>query len=280
MPPDSRLDLEDRTLGWFDQGRGTPIVFLHAFPLNATMWRGPLEGLPTGWRGVAPDLRGFRASWREGGEAARHVRDHAKDVLALLDHLSAAPAVIVGLSMGGYVAFECWRQRSDAIAGLVLVDTRAEPDTDDARAKRRQMQDLVRTAGPSAVADAMLPTLLGASTQTTDPHRAVEVRRLIEANRADAIHDALETLGSRPDSRPTLATISCPTLVVVGEEDLLTPLPMAQTIATGIAQATLVTIPRAGHLSSLEQPATFDAALHDWLQATFPDGPVPSRQVQ
>ncbi len=280
MQPYSRLDLAGHTLAWLDEGRGAPIVFLHAFPLNATMWRPQLEHLPAGWRGVAPDLRGFQHAWRDGASPARHVRDHAQDVFTLIDHLAAAPAVIVGLSMGGYVAFECWRQRPDAIAGLVLVDTRAEPDTDDARAKRRQMQHLVRTAGPSAVADAMLPSLLGASTQTTDPHRAVEVRRLIEANRADAVSDALEALASRPDSRPTLGGITCPTLVVVGEEDALTPVPMARTIASGIADATLVVLPRAGHLSSLEHPVAFDAALHGWLDATFPDGPVPPRQVQ
>ena len=280
MHPYSRLDLADRTLAWLDEGRGSPIVFLHAFPLNATMWRPQIEHLPAGWRGVAPDVRGFQHAWREGAAPARHVRDHAQDVVALIDHLAVAPAVIVGLSMGGYIAFECWRQRPDAIAGLVLVDTRAEPDTDEARAKRRQMQDLVRTEGTSAVADVMLPSLLGPTTQTTDPHRAVEVRRLIEANRVDAISDALESLASRPDSRPTLAGISCPTLVVVGDEDALTPLPMAQTMASGIPGATLVVLPRAGHLSSVEQPAAFDAALHGWLDATFPDGPMRPGQVQ
>lgn len=126
----------------------------------------------------------------------------------------------------------------------------------------------------------MLPTLLGASTQTTDPHRVVEVRRLIEENRAGAIDDALEALRARPDSRPTLGTISCPTLVIVGDEDVLTPLPMALPMAAGIAGATLVTIERAGHLSSIEQSAAFDTALPGWLRSTFPDGPVPSRQVQ
>lgn len=280
MHSGSQLDLDDRTLAWLDHGHGAPVVFLHAFPLSAMMWRAQVEHLPTGWRGVAPDLRGFRHAWREGASPACHVRDHAQDVLALIDHLSVTPVVLVGLSMGGYVAFECWRQRPDAVAGLVLVDTRAEPDTDEARAKRRQMQQLVRTGGPSAVADAMLPTLLGASAQTTDPHRAIEVRRLIEENRAGAIDDALETLASRTDSRPTLATISCPTLVIVGQEDVLTPLPMAQAMAAGIAGATLVTIPRAGHLSSIEQPTVFNAVLQGWLQATFPDGPVRPRQVQ
>ncbi len=273
-------DLGDRRLAWLDIGSGRPIVFLHAFPLNATMWQPQLDHLPAGWRGLAPDLRGFHRAWTEGAAPARHVSDHATDVLALLRHLGAGPAVIVGLSMGGYVAFECWRRQPDAIAGLVLADTRAEPDTDEARARRRQMQETARADGPSAVADAMLPGLLGATSQTTDPHRAVEVRRLIEANRPDAIVDALEALASRPDSRETLRQVTCPALVLVGDEDSLTPPPLAAAMASALPDATLVTLPRAGHLSNLEHPLAFNRALHAWLATTFADGPASAGQVQ
>lgn len=267
-------------LAWLDAGSGAPLVFLHAFPLNATMWQPQLDRVPAGWRALAPDLRGFRASWTEGGPPARHVADHAADVLALMRHTGAMPAVLVGLSMGGYIAFECWRQQPDAVAGLVLADTRAEADTDEARAKRRQMQDLARSGGAAAVADAMLPALLGATSQTTDPHRAVEVRRLIEGNRPDAIVDALEVLATRPDSRDTLPRITCPALVLVGEEDSLTPPPLAAAMASALPDATLVTIPRAGHLSSLEHPLAFNRALHEWLHSTFHDGPTHAGQVQ
>jgi 3-oxoadipate enol-lactonase len=261
-------DLGGRTLAFLDVGAGAPLVLLHAFPLNAAMWGPQLDHLPEGWRALAPDLRGFQHSRRGGAPPAVHVGDHAADVVALLEgEAGGAPAVIVGLSLGGYIAFECWRQRPDLIRGLVLADTRAEADTDEARHKRGEMQDVARAHGASAIADAMVPKLLGATSQTSEPHLTTEVRRRIEASSPDAIIDALQALATRPDSRPTLSSITCPTLVIVGEEDDLTPPAMAQTIADGIAGASLVTIPRAGHLSNLEQPDAFNAALHGFLRS-------------
>lgn len=276
----STLDLGDRRLAYLEQGAGATLVFLHAFPLHAGMWRSQLGGLPAGWRGVAPDLRGFHQSHHADATPARHVADHAADVIALLTSLDAAPVVIVGLSMGGYIAFECWRQRPDLIAGLVLADTRAEGDTDEGRAKRTQMQALARAEGPAGVADAMLPGLLGASTQTTDPHVAQQVRQLIEANTTEAIVDALEVLRSRPDARPLLHTITCPTLIVVGAEDSLTPPALSDDMARAIPDATLVTIPRAGHLSNLEHPVAFTDTLTAWLRDRFPDGIVRRTRVE
>lgn len=247
-----------------ETGSGTPIVFLHAFPLNARMWAPQLRSLPDGWRGVAPDLRGFGRSPR-GATPARHVRDHASDVLALVDALGGGPVVLAGLSMGGYIAFECWRMRPAAIAGLVLADTRAEADSDEARARRVAMQGLATRAGSGAVADAMLPGLLGATTHVADPHRAVEVRAWASETSAEAVVDALEALRTRPDSRPTLPTITCPTLVLVGQEDTLTPPELSRVIADGVVGASRVEIPRAGHLANVEQPEAFSAALTGWL---------------
>jgi 3-oxoadipate enol-lactonase len=264
------LDLGDRTLAYLDEGSGATLVFLHAFPLNATMWRPQLDALPSGWRALAPDLRGFQHSTRAGAVPAHHVADHAADVLALL----------AGLSMGGYVAFQCWRQRPDLIAGLVLADTRAEADTDESRAKRLAMRDTVHADGPRAVAEAKMPGLLGASTQTTDPHVAIVVQRMIESSTAAGIADALDTLRTRPDSRATLATITCPTLVVVGEEDGLTPPALSHAMADVLPGATLVAIPRAGHLSNLEHPLAFNDALQSWLDQRFPDGILGGTQVE
>ncbi|BCS35168.1 alpha/beta hydrolase [Luteitalea sp. TBR-22] len=252
----------DTMLSVTEVGEGSPIVFLHAFPLHAQMWAPQLDALPAGWRGVAPDLRGFRAST---GAPARSVGDHAADVLALIASLDAGPVVLAGLSMGGYVAFECWRRHPAAIRGLVLADTRADADSDEARARRVAMQGLARTSGTGAVIDAMLPGLLGATTQTDEPHLAHEVRRWATETPGSAVADALEALRTRPDSRPTLATIAVPTLVLVGAEDVLTPPAVARVIADGIAGATLVEIPRAGHLSNVEHPAAFNGALQRWL---------------
>ena len=221
------------TLSITERGEGTPIVFLHAFPLNARMWARQLQTLPAGWRGIAPDLRGFGNSPRTANPA-RHVGDHADDVIALIEELGAGPAVLAGLSMGGYIAFECWRRRPAAIRGLVLADTRAEADADDARARRVAMQDLAAREGTVAVVNAMLPGLLGATSHMADPHLAVEVRRWATETAAEGVIDALEALRTRPDSRATLPTIDCPALVIVGEEDTLTPPALSRVMADGI----------------------------------------------
>jgi 3-oxoadipate enol-lactonase len=127
------------------------------------------------------------------------------------------------------------------------------------------MQARARTEGTGAVIDAMLPGLLGATTQTSDPHVAHEVRAWALETPGEAVADALEALRTRPDSRPTLSTITVPTLVIVGVEDTLTPPPAARLIADGVIGASLVEVPAAGHLSNVEQPAAFDTALHRWL---------------
>lgn len=249
-------------------GFGRPIVFLHAFPLTARMWAPQLDALPAGWRGIAPDLRGFGRSPRTGAPA-RHVADHAEDVLAMVAAIDAGPVVLAGLSMGGYIAFECWRRRPSAVRALVLADTRAEADTADATTRRVAMQDLARREGTGAVIDAMLPGLLGATTRTSDPHLAVTVRQWAMETSPDGVVDALEALRTRPDSRATLASITCPTLVIVGEQDTITPPELAEVIADGIAGATLTRIARAGHLANVEQPDAFNTALSRWL-ATLP----------
>jgi 3-oxoadipate enol-lactonase len=138
----------------------------------------------------------------------------------------------------------------------------------------------VHADGPRAAAEAMMPGLLGASTQTTDPHVAIVVQRMIESSTAAGIADALDTLRTRPDSRATLATITCPTLVVVGEEDGLTPPALSHAMADVLPDATLVAIPRAGHLSNLEHPLAFNDALQSWLDQRFPDGILGGTQVE
>lgn len=254
----------DTTLAVSEAGEGALIVFLHAFPLDARMWTPQLLALPTNWRAIAPDLRGFGRS-AAPAQPARHIGDHADDVLALIDGLHAGPVVLAGLSMGGYIAFECWRRRPAAVRALVLADTRAEADTDETRAKRVTMQALARASGTAAVIEAMLPNLLGATTQTGNPHLAFEVREWASGTPTSGVVDALEVLRTRPDSRPTLATITCPTLVIVGREDALTPPEAAQVMRDGIAGAQYVEIAEAGHLANVEQPQAFNAALHAFL---------------
>ena len=261
--------LPSGTVSVAEAGEGAPLLLLHAFPLDGRMWAPQMDALPAGWHAVAPDFRGLGRSPR-GAMPARHVRDHAADVLALIDTLHLPPVVLAGVSMGGYVAFEVWRQRAGAIRALVLADTRAEADSDEARARRVALQGRARNEGTAAVIDTMLPNLLGATTHTDEPHRAIEVRRWGAEAPAEGVIDALEALRTRPDSRPDLAKVSCPTLVVVGEEDALTPPDVARVMADGIRGAQYVAIPRAGHLANVEQPLAFNDVLHGWLASLRP----------
>lgn len=242
--------------------RGT-LVLLHAFPLNARMWNGQLAMAERGWRVIVPQLRGFDDG--TGDRAATSMDDYAGDVIDLLDALHIKQAVIGGLSMGGYIAFSILRLAARYVQGLILADTKPQADTLDGVAARRRMIDLVQTSGTAAVADEMLPKLLTDTTRATQPETVATVRQLITANSVEAIAGALHALMSRPDSTPLLSSIHVPTLIVVGERDILTPPPLSEEMQRAIPGSELAVIAEAGHLSNLDQPAAFDSALARFL---------------
>jgi pimeloyl-ACP methyl ester carboxylesterase len=261
---DHVVDVRTHRVRVLEAGAGQPLLLVHGFPLGAAMWRPQLEAVPPGWRFIAPDLHGFGGDRLE--TPARSMDGHAKDLLALLDTLGIDRAVVCGLSMGGYVAFALLRRAPERVAGLVLCDTRAEADTDEARAGRRTMRELLAQRGAGVIADLMIPRLLGETTRRERPGVMDTVRGLIEANDAAGIDAAIEALLSRPDAVPQLAAIACPTLIVTGDEDTLTPLAFHQTLREVIPGAHLAVLPGAGHLSNLEQPAVFNAVLHQFLE--------------
>jgi pimeloyl-ACP methyl ester carboxylesterase len=256
-------ELGGRRVSWLESGHGTPIVLLHAFPLHAEMFASQHASLPHGWRLVTPDLRNLGQS---DGPRAVDVDDHAEDVLALLRHLGIERAVVGGVSMGGYVTFAILRKAPQRCRALVLADTRADGDSADARAARVAMQETARTQGLAAVADAMVPRLLGQSS-LAGPALPARVRELILSNDVEGVVDALDALRTRPDSTDLLAGIASPTLVLVGEEDVVTPPAMAEGIVSRVPAAQLALVSRAGHLANLEQPAHFEAALWSFLRA-------------
>ena len=249
-------------MSWLQAGQGRPVVLLHAFPLGAEMWKPQLDAAPHGWMMIAPDLPGFGES--RGGGPAAHVDDHADAVLALMRHLNIEQAAIGGLSMGGYVTFALHRKAPQRFRAMILADTRAEADTADAKAGREKMQAAVREKGAQTAADAMLPKLLGASGNGVNP-QSIAVREIILKNEPQGIVDAIEALKTRPDSTPTMAQIACPTLVIVGDQDEVTPIPLAETMAREIPQATLTLIPGAAHLANVQQPDAFNRALWAFL---------------
>jgi 3-oxoadipate enol-lactonase len=186
-------------------------------------------------------------------------------VVELLQELAIERVVVGGLSMGGYAAFALWQSSPQLIEALVLADTRATADSPEARANRRNMLALVDREGPSGVAREMMPKLLGATTRETNPTAEATVRRLIKQQSPVAIRSAIHRMMHRPDVTALLPTITVPTLVMVGEEDELTPVDDSRRIAEAVPGAKLVTIPAAGHLSNLEQPDAFNAALTGFL---------------
>lgn len=245
-----------------DANAARTLVLLHAFPVGMHMWE--TQHVPAGWRAIAPAMPGF-----DGAADARHdsssIDDYARSVLELMDHLGVGTAVVGGLSMGGYVTFAVWRLAASRCQALVLADTKSSADTEQARAGRETMLGTVEREGASGVAKEMLSKLLGETTRAERAEVVDYVRQLIERQAASAIAGALRRLRDRPDATPLLSEIDVPTLVLVGNEDTLTPPSESERMRVLLPHATLDIIAQAGHLSNLERPAAFDAALGAFL---------------
>jgi 3-oxoadipate enol-lactonase len=251
------------TMSYNDQGQGTPLVFIHGFPLSKTMWQPQVHALVDSYRVITLDLRGHGESdallWNFT------LDDYANDVIGLLDHLNIVQAVFIGLSMGGYILFSLYRNFPDRVKAMVLADTRAQGDSQEGKAGRRAMTQLARKEGPSGIAVAMLPKLLAPLTVQQRPDMVDQIRKMILQTPTEGIIVDLMAMAARPDSTDLLLTVTCPTLVVVGEKDIATPVAESHYMAERIAGSTLVTIPGAGHLSNFEQPAVFNESLKNFL---------------
>jgi pimeloyl-ACP methyl ester carboxylesterase len=239
------------------------LVLLHAFPLNARMYEPQLSLANDGWRVVAPHMKGMNGA---PGDSPDSSFDTAAGALVdLLDALHIESAVIGGVSMGGYLTFALYKWAARYFRGMILADTRADADTPQVVEGRQRMLALLREKGSAAVADEMIPRLLGETTRATRPEIADHVRALVLSNPPDAIAGALTAIMTRADSMPLLQKVDCPVLVIVGEEDVVTPPALSQAMHRALHKAELVTIPAAGHLSNLEQPGPFNAALSEFL---------------
>jgi pimeloyl-ACP methyl ester carboxylesterase len=252
-------------LAYEDRGNGLPVVFLHAFPLNRTMWAEQQAAFSPLYRVITVDLRGHGESdaplWLYTLDQA------ADDVRGLLDHLGISRAVLVGLSMGGYILFAFYRRYAERVKGMVLADTRAQADTAEGKEGRFQMAQTAYQKGAGAVADIMIPKLLSPATLQARPDLVRTVRAMIEGNQISGIAGDLMAMAERPDSTPLLRQIACPTQIIVGEQDLATPPSDATLLAEGIGGARLAVIPRAGHLANLEQPGAFNGIVGSFLES-------------
>ena len=253
-----------------DEGEGLPVIFIHAFPLNQTMWNDQLTGLRGTCRAITLDLRGFGRSGFASG--AHSIEQMALDVRGLMNKLGIERAVLVGLSMGGYVTFAFFRNHPECVQALVLADTRATADAQDARERRIKSAERAERDGSTAIADDMVPLLLGRSSRATRPDLIARTREMIEANSPAGIAAAQRAMAARRDSTDLLAAINLPVLVIVGSEDSLTPVAEAESMHQALRGSRLEIIEGAGHLSNLEQPRLFNTALSDFLQALEPRG--------
>ncbi len=266
-----RANVHGLEIGYDSVGAGDlTLVLLHAFPLNRAQWEQQMRALAQveGVRVVAPDLRGFGESPVAGGDAVgpTTVGQMAGDVLGLLDALHVETFVLGGLSMGGYVAFQICQRAAERVRGLILADTRATPDSAEARQGRETSAMLVEEHGVVALFDRDMPRLFSHLTQSSHPEIIEEGQRIAALNPPAGVAAASRGLGLRPDVTELLPHITCPTLVLVGEQDLITPIADARTLFERIPDAQLEVLADAGHLSNLDSPDAFSQAVARFLR--------------
>ena len=261
--------MDHRTSGvamsYRDLGEGDPLVLLHAFPLNGRMFESQMRAFSGSYRVVAPDDPGFGRSPRTPAQPDVHY--YAEGVRSLLDRLHLERVILGGVSMGGYVAFECMRLFPERVTTLVLANTRAEPDSEEMRETRNEMALSVTEGGVGVLVDLQMERLLAPYTLQNDEELVANVQAMIFENSPDGVVAALGAMRDRPDSTPLLGKIGVPTLVVGGEEDLISSPEVMGAMAAKIPGAHHVTIPQTGHLSNLEATEKFNAVLSDFLKS-------------
>jgi len=245
-------------------GAGLPVLLLHAFPLNSSMWEQQTESLSDRFRFIAPDLTGFGGSDAPEGRDGYSMERWAAEIEALVTELGLDRVVLVGLSMGGYLSFELLRRMPERFSALVLADTKAEADPPEGVEKRTKQQEMVEGGGRDDLIEALTGALLGEATREKKPDVVDKVRSLMD-NPAAGFVGGLEAMKKRPDSTGELSGIRIPTLIIVGENDGVTPPDAARAMHEHIGGSRLVVIPEAGHLSNLEAPEAFTGALAEFL---------------
>jgi pimeloyl-ACP methyl ester carboxylesterase len=260
-----RVPLGDIELNVVERGGGLPLLLVHGFPLDHSMWQGQIDALAEHCRVIAPDLRGFGRS-QLGSAKVLTMEQLADDLAGLLEALHVHERVIFcGLSMGGYVGWQFWRKHRQRLLALVACDTRAAGDTGVAATARRELAARVLNEGSVAAAEAMLPKLFSPVTVQQRPDLVEQMRQVMLATPPETIAAALEGLAVRPDVTELLPGIDVPTLVVVGQDDVIATVDEMQAIADAIPDAAWLVVPQAGHMSPLENPDVFNEALAEFV---------------
>src|SRR5438874_10073375 len=244
-------------------GSGPPVVLLHPFPANHEFWRPVSQALVSRYRLILPDLRGHGESGVGDGPAL--MEKHAEDIARILDHADAGRMPFVGVSIGGYIFFEFWRRYRGRIAAAVLCNTKAPADTLEGKASRLQAANDVLERGTEPVFESMIPRLLGKTTRETRPDLVDGALAMMRKMSPEDVAQVQRGMAERQDSVTTLKTINVPTLVITGEEDVLTGPPEAELMRQHIPASTMTVIPRAGHFAAWEQPDQVGPLLRQFL---------------
>jgi pimeloyl-ACP methyl ester carboxylesterase len=250
------------TLHYREQGQGEPLVLLHGFPLDGSMWDGQLASLSDRFRVIAPDLRGCG---RSDAVERTSMDEMADDVAALLAGLGIERAIVGGFSMGGYVAFALLRRHPQLVRGLILSNTKEQPDTGEGKAGRAAMARSIREQGAAAAETAMAPKLL--SPAAPEALRR-QLQRVMLAQRPQGLIACVLAMAERPDSSPLLAAVRMPALVIGSDGDAIIPLAVSEATAAAIPGAVLRRVVGAAHASNVEQPDAWNGFVRDWHAAS------------
>jgi len=261
-----KIKLNDVHINYVERGmpQGVPVVFIHGFPFNHSMWEPQMLALPNEYRAIAYDVRGHGES--DVADALYSMEFFVDDLIALLDHLVLKQVVLCGLSMGGYIALRAIERHPDRVKGLVLCDTRSEADPNEGKVKRSASIKAVKTSGVKAFAEGFVKAVFAPQTFDKNPAAVESIKTAIVANSPLGICGTLLALASRTDTTAALANIKVPTLILVGEHDTLTPVAASQAMHEKIAGSELHIIPNAAHMSNIENPDVFNAALLKFLK--------------
>ena len=248
----TRIKNNDAEIFYWTVGDGPPVVLLHPFPVHHEFWLPVAESLATRYRLILPDLRGHGDSGI--GEGPATMQKHAADVARVMDDADVGRAPIIGVSIGGYVIFEFWRQYRGRAAAIGLLNTKAPADATDARAGRLQAAADVLERGTEPFFESMIPKLLGKSTRDNRPDLVTAALGMMRKMSPEDIAQVQRGMAERPDSMDVLKTINVPTLIVTGDEDIMTGINEAERMRQLIAGSQLRVIQKAGHYSPWEQP--------------------------
>lgn len=259
-----KVNIDTGFLEFEVRGSGVPLLFIHGYPLSRQIWASQLEGLSDLARMIAVDLRGHGNSYPFDGPYPMDLL--ADDCKLVLDELKIhQPAIVCGLSMGGYVTFALYQKYPQIFSGIILTSTRPGPDSPEGKANRQASIKNALERGSVFIADGMLQKIVSSYTLSTNPELVGKIRAIMAKTSVQGVVGALQGMMERPDSTPMLPEIRCPVLVIHGIDDQLIPLEEAERIHQLIPNSKLVKIPQAGHLPCLEQPETFNQAVRDFI---------------